>query len=80
PPARNIDAILFPFVKIEDEEWLDKHRRYGVSAPASERAKLGLDRLERMVGILEMATGLADPVPLPQAETLFVSKLGMSKV
>ena len=65
---------------IRDREWLDKHRRYGVSALASEREELGADRLERMVGILEMATGQADPVPLPQAETLFVSKLGMSKV
>lgn len=73
-------TLLFSLVKIEDEEWIDKHRRYGVSAPASEREKLNADRLERMIGILEMATGQADPIPLQQAETLFVSKLGMSKV
>lgn len=73
--------------KMEDEEWLEKHPRYGLAAAAtdnpSEKKKERLlddDKLELMLGILEMATGQADPVPLPQAETLFVSKLGMSKV
>lgn len=75
---------------MEDEEWLEKHPRYGVAATAaadaavsSEKKKerlLDEDKLELMLGILEMATGQADPIPLPQAETLFVSKLGMSKV
>ncbi|CAM9378423.1 unnamed protein product [Discosporangium mesarthrocarpum] len=32
-----------------------------------------------MIGILERATGQADLVPMQQAETLFVSQLGMSK-
>ncbi len=79
---------------MEDEEWLEKHPRYGSSAVAaaaaagapSEKVKedkerlLDEDKLELMLGILEMSTGQADPIPLPQAETLFVSKLGMSKV
>ncbi|CAN0388039.1 unnamed protein product, partial [Hapterophycus canaliculatus] len=65
--------------KMEDEEWLEQHSRYGLSAAASEKEKLDADKLELMLGILEMATGQADPIPLPQAETLFVSKLGMSK-
>lgn len=65
---------------MEDEDWLDKHPRYGKSAPTAEREKLDVDRLERMLGILDMATGQGDPVLLPQAENIFVSKLGMSKV
>ncbi|CAN0585995.1 unnamed protein product, partial [Ectocarpus sp. 12 AP-2014] len=64
---------------MEDEEWLEKHPRYGLSGPPSEKGKLDVDKLEQMLGILEMATGQADPIPLAQAETLFVSKLGMSK-
>lgn len=66
--------------QMEDEGWLEQHPRYGLSAPASEKEKLDADKLELMLGILEMATGQADPIPLPQAETLFVSKLGMIKV
>lgn len=66
--------------QVEDEEWLERHPRYGLAGPPSEREKLDVDRLERMLGILERATGQADPVPMPQAETLFVSQLGMNKV
>lgn len=65
---------------MDDEEWLDAHPKYGQAAPRTEQDKIGVDRLERMLGILERATGQADPVPIPQAETLFVSKLGMNKV
>ena len=65
---------------MEDEEWLNRHPRYGLAAPPAERDKIGVDRLEQMLGILERATGQADCVPMQQAETLFVSKLGMSKV
>lgn len=65
---------------MEDEEWLNRHPRYGIAGSPMEREKLGVDRLERMLGILERATGQADPVPMPQAETLFVSQLGMNKV
>lgn len=65
---------------MEDEEWLNRHPRYGLTGPPSERGKINEDGLEEMLGILERATGTADCVPLAQAETLFVSKLGMSKV
>lgn len=68
------------FIQVEDEEWLNRHPRYGLTGPPSERGKINEDGLEEMMGILERATGTADCVPLAQAETLFVSKLGMSKV
>lgn len=44
------------------------------------RAKIGVDDLERMMDVVETATAQGDPVPLQQAESLFVSKLGMKKV
>lgn len=65
---------------MEDEDWLDAHAMYGKTVSQAQRDKIGVDRLELMLGILERATGLADPVTIQQAETLFVSQLGMSKV
>lgn len=85
PPPR---SYCFFFLKMEDEDWLEKHSQFGSAATAAaaensetnNKCLLDEDTFEDMLGILEMATGVFDPIRLSKAEPLFVSKLGMNKV